>query len=273
MFGMDAVRVFSSRGYDVVPADLPELDITDGDSLRRCFEDVSPEIVVNAAAFTDVDGAESRKEEALRINGEGVAALAELCLEKGVFIVQISTDYVFPGRKKEGYLPSDETGPALGAYGESKLAGERALRSALAADHYLICRTQWLYGRNGKNFVDTIARLAREKDRIEVVDDQWGVPTWTDDLALQMCWLLENGKRGAAHAVGGGGPITWFQFAKEIVRLVGAGCEVVPIGSDRLKRPARRPELGWLRNDIVPNEVIRDWKESLSLYLKEERSA
>lgn len=272
MFGSDAAALFSLRGFEVATRDLPELDITDPVSLRKCFEDAKPDIVVNAAAFTDVDGAEERKEEALEVNGRAVEHIASACAKEKVFLVQISTDYVFPGLKKEGYLPADETGPAINAYGESKLVGEKGITGILPAHQYLICRTQWLYGKNGKNFVDTIAGLARERDRLEIVDDQWGVPTWTRDLAEQICWLLENEKHGFAHTAGGSGPVSWFSFGREIVDRLELRCEVVPFSSDRLKRAARRPRYGWLKNDSIPSNVIRHWKESLASYLKEEKT-
>jgi dTDP-4-dehydrorhamnose reductase len=270
MFGRDGLAILSQRGFEVVPRDLPELDITDAASFELCLDEVDPQIVINAAAFTDVDGSEIRKTDAGRVNGDAVKHIAGLCAVKNIFLVHISTDYVFPGTKKEGYLPSDEAGPAVNAYGESKLEGEKQIVSKMKPSDYLICRTQWLYGRNGKNFVNTIAKFAGERETLEIVDDQWGVPTWTKDLAEQIAWLLENNIKGICHAAGGGGPVTWFTFGKEIVRRLGLKCEVLPVSSDRLSRPAKRPQYGWLRNDSIPLTQIRDWKESLSMYLKEE---
>lgn len=269
MFGRDAAATFRGRGHEVVPADLPDLDISDERSARKWLEDVRPDAVVNAAAYTNVDGAETERGAAFRVNAEGAGEIAAACRENGAFLIHISTDYVFPGEKKEGYLPEDEAGPAVSAYGESKLEGERRIASILPSGRFLICRTQWLYGRNGKNFVDTIARLAAEREFIEIVDDQWGVPTWTKDLAEQVSWLIENGASGYAHAVGSGGPVTWCAFGREIVKILGMNCEIRPMTSDKLDRPAKRPHFGWLRNDRVPGSMTRDWKESLSIYLKE----
>lgn len=269
MFGRDACPVFRERGHEVISADLPDLDITDGRSVRRWLEDVRPDVVINAAAYTNVDGAETERDAAFRVNANGAENIAASCRDIGAFLVHLSTDYVFPGEKKEGYLPQDEAGPAISAYGESKLEGERRIAATLPGDSFLICRTQWLYGWNGKNFVDTIARLATEKGSVDIVDDQWGVPTWTKDLAGQVSWLIETGASGFAHAAGGGGPVTWFSFGREIVRLLKLNCEIRPMTSDKLNRPARRPRYGWLRNETIPGSVVRDWKESLSLYLKE----
>lgn len=270
MFGTDARDYLLNSFYNVSSADIPEVDITDIKSLKNMFEKAQPEIVINAAAFTDVDGAEKKREEALKVNFEGAANVAKMCKEKNVFLVHISTDYVFPGTKKEGYLPNDEGGPATCFYGETKLMAENEIKEILSKEKFLICRTQWLYGKNGKNFVKTIVNLAREKSEIDVVDDQWGVPTWTKDLIEQIDYLLKTKYSGFAHTVGGGGPITWYKFAVEILELVGSNCKVNRISSDKLKRDAKRPKYGFLRNDIVPNNMIRDYKVSLKMYLKEE---
>ncbi len=181
-------------------------------------------------------------------------------------LVHISTDYVFPGEKPEGYLPDDPPGPAINAYGESKLAGEEAIRAILPAEQVLLCRTQWLYGHHGKNFVDTIRTLAASRSRLEVVDDQWGVPTHAAELARQMSDLLAVGARGVAHTVGGGGPITWYAFAREIVALSGLPCEVVPCTSEAFPRPAPRPRHAWLRSG-APASAARHWEETLAQYL------
>jgi len=267
MFGRDADPVFSSNGFNVTGGDLPEVDICDERSLGRFLDENKPDAVVNAAAYTNVDGAESHREEAFRINAEGAGKVAKACAERGVFLVHISTDYVFPGTKKEGYLPSDPPAPAVNAYGESKLEGERAIIGTTKPGSYLICRTQWLYGRHGKNFVDTISSLAAGRDELRVVDDQWGVPTHTESLARQIGRLLADGASGIAHTVGGGGPITWFAFAREVVRLSKARAEVLPCSTAAFPRPARRPVYGWLKNDSVPAAAVTDWKDDLTGYL------
>jgi len=267
MFGRDAEPVLISNGFSVTGGDLPEVDICDEGSLGRFLDETEPDAVVNAAAYTNVDGAESHREEAFRINAEGAGKVAEVCRDRNIFLVHISTDYVFPGTKKEGYLPSDPPAPAVNAYGESKLEGERAIIRTMRPGSYLICRTQWLYGGHGKNFVDTIVDLASSRDTLRVVDDQWGVPTHTASLAFQIGRLLTDGASGVAHTVGGGGPVTWFTFAREIVRLSGASAEVLPCTTEEFPRAARRPVYGWLRNDSVPAAGVTDWKEDLAGYL------
>ncbi|MGC8762370.1 MAG: dTDP-4-dehydrorhamnose reductase, partial [Acidobacteriota bacterium] len=266
MFGRDAVPWFQQAGYTVAGGDLPEVDITSPPSVAR-FLDAHPcEVVLNAAAFTDVDGAESRREEAFRVNAEGARVAAEACAARGLLLVHLSTDYVFPGDRPEGYLPGDRPGPAANAYGESKLAGEEAIRAVLPPGRFLICRTQWLYGRHGRNFVETILALARQRESLSVVDDQWGVPTWTLSLAPQISGLLRRGVRGYAHAVGGGGPVTWHRFAQEIVRLAGLSCTVKPCRTEEVPRPAPRPRHAWLRPDpsLPPPQP---WNLDLARYL------
>ncbi len=269
MFGKEALPVFSAARFVVHPADLPDVDITDQASLGRFLDAHPADLVLNAAAYTDVDGSETHRDLALRVNGLGARNVAKACRARSMRMVHISTDYVFPGTDPEGYGPSDPAGPAVNAYGESKLEGERAVAAALPADRFLICRTQWLYGRHGKNFVDTIAGLARSKPEIQVVDDQWGVPTRAADLAEQIAALLAAGVWGYAHTVGGGGPVTWFTEAGEIVRTLGLSCRVTPCASDAFPRPARRPLNAWLRNENVPRHAVRPWRESLRAYLLE----
>ena len=162
-------------------------------------------------------------------------------------------------------------GPAVNAYGESKLAGERAIAETLHSSLFLICRTQWLYGHAGRNFVETILKVAQVRGTLRVVNDQWGVPTRTTELARQICALLKLKARGYAHTVGGGGPITWYDFAKEIVSLSGVACDVQPCTSEEFPRPALRPEYAWLVNTSVPKDAVRHWRESLGKYLEERR--
>ncbi len=267
MFGRDAAAVFAQAGFGVAGADLPEVDITSASGVAG-FLDANPaQIVVNAAAYTNVDGAEDHREEAFRINAFGAEVVAHACRDRHLTLVHISTDYVFPGEREAGYVPLDPPGPPVNAYGASKLAGEEAIRAALPGDRLLICRTQWLYGRHGKNFVDTIRGLAASRASLHVVDDQWGVPTHTAELARQIARLLALGARGVAHTVGGGGPVTWCTFAREIVALAGLPCEVLPCSSEAFPRPAKRPRHAWLRSDVPAD--ARPWRESLLAYLKE----
>src|SRR5512138_1126497 len=213
MLGHDLMEVLQG---DVRGLDLPELDITDLVSVRKALLTLKPRVIVNSAAYTDVDGCESNVETAMAVNGEGVGLLALTAREIGATLVQVSTDYVFDGSKGEPYLEDDPVGP-LSMYGESKLAGE--LNAAMAPAH-LIVRTQWLYGLHGKNFVETMLRLASEKKELAVVDDQIGSPTWTVDLALAIQALVEKDCRGIYHAANSGF-CSWNDFARAIFAEAG----------------------------------------------------
>jgi dTDP-4-dehydrorhamnose reductase len=270
MFGSDAALILEENDFEVFPYDLPQVDITDLISLEKTFKETNPEIVINASAYTDVDGAERNRELCFNVNASGAGNVARVCKDFKVFLVHISTDYVFPGDKKEGYLEEDAIGPSVNTYGESKLQGEIKIKEILEGDEFLICRTQWLYGKKRNNFVKKVVSMAKEKSEIEIIDDQWGVPTWTKDLAEQIVYLIKNNFCGFAHTVGGGGPITWYQFAKDIIELLKSNCIVKPISSEKLKRDAIRPEYGFLRNTKIPEEFVRNYKESLKMYLKEE---
>lgn len=268
-FGLDAGPAFEREGFEWVGADLPELDITERSCLASLMDAEPCDAVINAAAYTNVDGAECQREEAFRVNALGARNVAEVCRERKLALVYISTDYVFPGVKPEGYRPDERPGPPVNAYGESKLAGERAVAETLKPVQYLICRTQWLYGTTGRNFVDTILKTARVRGRLKVVNDQWGVPTHTRDLAEQIAALLRLKARGFAHTVGGGGPITWFEFAREILEASDVSCELAPCTSEEFPRPAKRPAHAWLVNTNVPREAVHHWTGRLREHLAE----
>lgn len=270
MFGSDALSILENCGYRVFKADLPDSDITDLNSLNKTFLEFEPDIVINGSAFTDVDGAETQRDLAMSVNRDGAFNVARLCKEFGSFLIHISTDYVFDGTKKAGYTEKDGIGGAVNFYGESKLQGELKIREVFKENEFLICRTQWLYGKGRRNFVKTIAEVSKYKKEIEVINDQWGVPTWTKDLAEQIVYLIKNNYCGVFHTVAGGGPITWFQLAQDIVQILKRECKIVPISSEKLKRPAKRFKYGFLRNTIIPQEIVRDYKISLELFFKEE---
>ena len=263
MLGHDLMEVLEG---DVRGLDLPEIDITSLESVRKVLLTLKPRIIVNAAAYTDVDGCESNAELAMRVNGEGVAHLALTAREIGTKLVQVSTDYVFDGGKGTPYLEDDPTGP-LSVYGESKLAGE--LNAALAPEH-LIVRTQWLYGVHGKNFVETMLRLAGERQELTVVDDQIGSPTWTMDLARAISALLAKGCTGTYHAANGAF-CSWNEFARAIFAEAGVAVTVKPMTTAELNRPARRP----LYSTLDCGKLARDadfqpqpWREALRQYLQ-----
>ena len=263
MLGQELMEVFgpSARGVDV-----EEIDITDLSSVQRVLLTLKPTVVVNAAAYTDVDGCQTNAEQAMQVNGEGVAHLAMVSKEIGAKLVQVSTDYIFDGKKGSPYLEDDLCAP-LSVYGESKLAGE--MNTWFNPDH-LIVRTQWLYGHAGKNFVETMLRLAGERDELTVVDDQVGSPTWTRDLALAIKALIEKGCSGTYHAANAGF-VSWNGFAKEIFRLAGLDVTVKPMTTAELDRPAPRPLYSTLDCTKLAQDTgftPQPWQEALKRYLE-----
>ena len=242
-----------------------EMDITSLDSVRKAMMSLRPAVVVNTIAYTNVDGCESNRQQAFRVNGEGVKNLAAATAEIGARLVHISSDYVFDGKKESPYLEDDPVNP-LSVYGESKLAGEESAR--LNPDH-LIIRTQWLYGLHGKNFVETMLRLSAEKEELAVVDDQVGSPTWTFDLSLAVKALIDNGSTGTYHAVNSG-RCSWFDFAAAIFAEKGITTRLKRISSAELDRPARRPQFSVLDCGKLLRDAgmqMEDWRDALRKYL------
>jgi dTDP-4-dehydrorhamnose reductase len=225
------------------------------------------DVVVNAAAWTDVDGAQEREEEAARVNGEGPRTLARACAAHGAVLLQVSTDYVFPGDASRPYAEDAPTGP-VNAYGRGKLAGERAVLGLLP-ERGIVVRTAWLYGAHGRNFVTTMLELAGRRETVEVVDDQVGQPTWSGALAVR---LAELGSAAVAGRAPGGiyhgtasGQVSWFGLARAVFELAGLDPRRVrPTTSDRFPRPAPRPAYsvlghgGWERAQLPPMAAWRD---------------
>ncbi len=266
MLGQDLLKELPG---EVRGLDLPDIDITSLESVQEVLGRLRPQVVVNAAAYTDVDGCESNQELAMQVNGEGVAFLAMICRDIGSRLVQISTDYVFDGGKGSPYLEDDPTGP-LSVYGESKLAGE--LNARFTPDH-LIVRTQWLYGLHGKNFVETMLRLATEKDELAVVDDQIGSPTWTVDLAKAIRALIEQDCKGIYHAANSGF-CSWNEFSTAIFAEAGVSMRVKPMTTEQLGRPARRPLYSTLDCGKLANDTgfqLQTWAEALKQYMNKRK--
>lgn len=262
MLGRDLMPLLGERARGV---DIAEIDITSLESTERVLKTLHPSVVVNCAAYTDVDGCETDVDTAMQVNGEGVGYLAMVSREIGAKLVQVSTDYVFDGGKGSPYLEDDPPHP-LSIYGESKLAGE--MNAAFNPDH-LIVRTQWLYGRHGKNFVETMLRLGAEKDVLPVVDDQVGSPTWTVDLARAIMALIDKGCRGIYHAANREF-CSWNGFARAIFEEAGLEVTVTPMTTDELNRPARRPLYSTLDCCKLTRDtgfLLQPWRQALRQYL------
>jgi dTDP-4-dehydrorhamnose reductase len=263
-------RRFSQAGgpaAQVIWTDMDELNIADETAVRQLVARRNCGAIINCASLTHVDECESRRDEALLINGTAVGHLARAAESVAALLVQISTDFVFGGHDGRPYVESDSPRP-LNVYGESKLLGER--QAAQAPDH-LIVRTSWLYGPHGRNFVRSICRQAALGRPLTVVNDQVGCPTYTGDLADAIVRLMAGGARGTVHAAGAEAS-SWFDFAREIVRLRQFDAQVHPISSDQLARPARRPAMSVLdcsRLADLTGYRLPGFRTSLPVYLAE----
>jgi dTDP-4-dehydrorhamnose reductase len=265
MLGQDLVGEGVAAGHELTALTRGDLDVTDAESARRAIVSAAPDVVINCAAWTDVDGAESSADAALAVNGTGAGNVAAAAADAGAWVVQISTDYVFDGSKPDPYVESDPVGP-ISQYGISKLAGERAVAER-APDRHTIVRSSWLFGVGGSCFPATIMRLAGERDELTVVDDQRGCPTFTGHLASGLLALAQQPVPGILH-VAGGGDCTWFEFATEIVESAKLECEVLPGSSEDLARPAPRPANSVLvtqRGDDAPR--LPEWRDGLADYI------
>lgn len=276
------VRELAPSQYEVVGFDLPEFDLTDRAQVLAEMARLQPEVIINCAAFTNVDGCETQEELANRVNGAGPGYLAEAAQMVGAVLVHISTDYVFAGDKGSPYLETDPTGP-LSAYGRSKLAGEEAI-AASGLRRYFILRTSWLYGPGGKNFVETMLRLAAERDELRIVADQVGSPTYTGDLTQAIYHLLAGMERSGSYGLyhfSNLGETSWHGFAEEIVTQARHQGEllrverVMPITTSDYPLPAPRPAYSVFSKAkylAATGASIPDWRESISVYLRERKS-
>jgi dTDP-4-dehydrorhamnose reductase len=267
MLGHDVVAVAGDAAHDVVALARADLDITDPAAVAAAVRDARPDTVVNCAAWTDVDGAEADEAAATAVNGDGAGHVAAAAAQAGAHLVHVSSDYVFDGRAREPYTEDAAGGPE-GAYGRSKLAGERAV--AAAGGSAAIVRSSWLFGRHGRNFVATMLRLGGELDAVDVVDDQVGSPTWTGHLGPALVTIAEQRVEGVLH-VAGSGSCSWFDLAREAFRAAGVDCEVRPQSTAALGRPAPRPAYSVLRSTRPDAPVLPAWQDGLAGYLSEIR--
>jgi dTDP-4-dehydrorhamnose reductase len=270
MLGKDLVPIASAKNH-VLGRDLDDFDITDQERVQKELIALRPQVVINAAGYTDVDGCESKRELAFSVNAEGARNIALGCAAIRAKMMHLSTDYVFDGSSKNPYHEEDLPHP-LNVYGSSKLQGERYIQEIL--ENYLIIRTEWLYGRHGRNFVDAILKKASQQEELRVVDDQRGTPTFTKDLSLAIDRLIGIEARGILH-VTNSGSCTWFEFARQILREKNPAqreVQVIAISSTELARPARRPAYSVMdcqRYKQLTGSGMRPWEEALKEFLSE----
>lgn len=267
MLASDLIPIVG-EGHEVIAPAEEDLNITRRDMVNRVVRSTSPDVVVNCAAYTQVDKAEEERDQAFLVNGIGAQNLALVCSDMNISLCHISTDYVFDGEKKTPYTPFDGTNP-INVYGESKLAGEKYIQWIM--NGFYIVRTSWLYGKAGNNFVSTILRISKDRKELRVVEDQRGSPTSTVSLSRGVREIIRSGAYGIHHFTDEtGGGISWYDFAKEIVKLSGSGAKVVPVSSEEFPRPAKRPANSVLDISLfapVTGRKATDWKEALKEYL------
>jgi dTDP-4-dehydrorhamnose reductase len=270
MLGHDLLKVLSLKGWDTFELDHHNGDVTDLNGVRRIVKEFRPDTVVHCAAYTDVDGCEKDPDRAFKVNGLGTKNVAISCREVSASMVYISTDYVFDGEKKSPYDELDKTNP-INIYGRSKLLGEYYVQHLL--NRFSIIRTSWLFGKNGKNFVDTILNLIKKEDTLKIVDDQVGSPTFSKDLASKVGEVVEGEGYGIYH-VTNSNSCSWYEFAEKIVVIADLqGKRVEPTDSETFKRPAKRPKNSILENRLLKLEgygLLRPWEDALKEYLKED---
>jgi dTDP-4-dehydrorhamnose reductase len=265
MLGLDVAAAGTAAGHEVVALARAELDVSEPESVSATVARIAPDAIINCAAHTDVDGAESDRDGAAAVNATAPGLLGAAAARCGAWIVHVSTDYVFDGEKASGpYVESDATGPRS-VYGATKLLGERALALS-APDGHTIVRTAWLFGAGGACFPQTMLRLARGRDTLTVVDDQVGCPTFTGHLAPVLVQLVDGRLPGVLH-LAASGQCSWFEFAREIFRQAAVSVTVDPCSTSQFPRPARRPAYSVLRSERPGAPVLPDWREGLREYL------
>jgi len=266
MLGHDLVDILSKEN-EINTTTIYTLDITDIEKTIKTVQEINPDVVVHAAAFTDVDGSESKADLAYKVNSLGTRNVAVACKEIDSAMVYICTDYVFDGTKGSSYYEYDQTNPQS-IYGKTKLAGEIYIRDILSK--FYIVRTSWLYGRHGPNFVKTMLDLAKTTDKISVVNDQIGSPTYTVDLATAIAELIKKPLYGIYH-ITNSEHCSWYEFAREIFDVAGIEVDLTPVKTEEFPRPAPRPKYSVLENYNWKMEgfnKIRSYKEALKDYMK-----
>jgi dTDP-4-dehydrorhamnose reductase len=265
MLGHDLVDILSAEN-EISTTTIDTLDITDINKTIKTVKEINPDVVVHAAAFTNVDGSESNPDLAYKVNVVGTRNVAVACSEADSALVYICTDYVFDGTKGSSYYEYDQTNP-LSVYGKTKHLGEVYIRDIL--NKFYIVRTAWLYGFHGPNFVTTMLNLAKTNDSISVVSDQVGSPTYTVDLANAIASLIKKPAYGIYH-ITNSEHCSWYEYAKEIFDIAGIDIELKPVTTEEFQSPAPRPKYSVLENYNWKMEgfsEIRSYKEALRAYM------
>jgi len=265
MLGRDVLLAAGNAGHDVVAFGHRELDIANPDALAAKFELERPDVAINCAAWTDVDGAEEAEGAAMAVNGAGAGQVAAAAAAVGASVLYVSSDYVFDGAKGAPYVETDQPAP-LSAYGRTKLAGEEA--TAAANKRHFVVRSSWLFGIGGSNFVETMLRLASTQNEVLVVRDQVGSPTYTWHLAYGLVRLIEGVEFGIHH-MAAAEACSWYDFAREIFDQAKVECRVLSATTDMLGRPAPRPPYSALVSQREHPIELPSWRDGLAAYLSQ----
>ena len=266
--GYDVVRELEKRGLTAIGVDIEEMDITDAASVDKVITEANPDAVIHCAAYTAVDTAEDNEAICRKVNADGPRNIARTCKKLGIKMIQISTDYVFNGEGEKPWEPGDPVGPKT-VYGQTKYEGEVAVQEEL--DEFFIVRIVWAFGKNGKNFVKTMLRLAETHDSLTVVADQYGSPTYTYDLARLLVDMIQTDKYGIYHATNEGF-CSWYEFAKAIFEKAGKNVTVKPVTTAEYGAKAYRPANSRLSKEKLTEngfERLPAWENALERYLKE----
>ena len=266
--GYDVVKELNKRGHIAIGTDIEEMDITDAENVDKVIKESSPEAVIHCAAYTAVDAAEDNEALCRKINSDGTQNIANVCQELDIKMIYISTDYVFDGEGEKPWEPEDDRTP-LNVYGQTKYEGELAVQNTL--DKFFIVRIAWVFGVNGKNFIKTMLNLGKTRDSLTVVNDQFGSPTYTYDLARLLVDMVETDKYGIYHATNEG-ICTWYEFACEIFKQAGMNVKVSPVSADEYPAKAKRPSNSRMSKEKLTEngfEKLPTWQDALGRYLKE----
>lgn len=265
--GTDIMSELKKNGIEAIGADLPEVDITDGAKTESFIAESNADGVIHCAAFTNVDLAESDLETCRKINADGTKNIAESCKKHGLKLMYISTDYVFSGTGNEPFDTDSPKAPCNN-YGITKLEGENTVTELCS--NYFIVRISWVFGENGKNFVKTMLRLSKEKSELTVVNDQIGSPTYTKDLAVLLCEMIQSEKYGVYHATNEG-YCSWAEFAAKIMEISGAETKIIPVSSEEYKAAVVRPKNSRLsKKSLDDNGFSRlpHWEDALKRFAR-----
>ena len=265
--GYDVVNELKKRDHEAIGVDIEEMDITDEESVNRVIRTAAPDAVIHCAAYTAVDAAEENEKLCRTVNAEGTGNIARVCRELKIRMMYISTDYVFNGQGTRPWEPDDEREP-LNVYGQTKYEGEVEVEKNL--DQYFIVRIAWVFGENGKNFIKTMLNLGKTRDKVSVVDDQIGSPTYTFDLARLLVDMIETEKYGRYHATNEG-LCSWYEFACEIFKQAGMDVAVEPVTSEQFPAKAKRPTNSRMSKEKLDQngfERLPSWQDALRRYLE-----